>query len=83
MISRGVVAARQLINVQLLVTYLKARLNKLCSTYCMTLNVTFVIFSIVYKLCFLIARCFYNFRNRRFVKGGRGQTMAIFILGPL
>ena len=59
MISGGVVAIRQLINVQLLVTYLNARLNKLY--VCMTSVVTFIIFSIVYKLCFLIARCFCNF----------------------
>jgi len=41
MISGGVVAIRQLISVQLLVTYLKARLNKSYSTYCMMSNVTF------------------------------------------
>ena len=55
MISGGVVAIRQLINVQLLVTYLKALLNKSYwySTYCITY------FCIVYKLCFQIARCFF------------------------
>jgi len=33
----------------------------------MTSSVTFVIFCrpTVYKLCYLIARCFCNFRNRR------------------